>query len=580
MLDLKLLNGTLVDGTGSAPRRADLGVRDGRVVTISEPGRISESARETIDASALCVAPGFIDTHTHYDAQAFWEPRLSPSCFHGVTTVIGGFCGFSIAPLSPDSAAYLGPMLARVEGMPLATLQSAVPWDWTSFGSFLDRLEGRIGLNAGFFVGHSAVRRLVMGERALGHWSSWAELERMKLLVGESLRAGALGFSTTVSTSHNDADGNPVPSRHASRDELLALAGVVRDYEGAGLEMVPNLDFDDEMAELLVDMSLAGQRPINWNVLGINGTSPADLARIDKLMSASRLARQRGARVVALVNVTRPSLRINFMSGFVFDTFPDWPALFRLAPAQRIEKLRDPVYRRFLEERATSEAASRLALRARWHTYTIVDVFDAQNKRHEGRKLGEVAQELGKTPFDTLIDLAIAGDLKTSFMIPTPGEDAQTYALRGRIWQEEDIVVGASDAGAHIDMIDTFAFSTQLLQKGVREYGVISLEAAVRLLTSVPAALMGLRERGQVRVGWPADLVLFDPATVACGPVHTRYDLPGTDAGRVYADAIGVHAVLVNGTVIVRDGQHTDAMPGTVLRSGRDTATVPLVAPP
>ena len=210
MLDLKITGGTIVDGSGQPGFIGDIGIRDGRIIAM---GAVPEDARETVDASGKIVSPGFIDVHTHYDAQVFWDPALSPSCFHGVTTILGGFCGFSIAPMTSDALVYLAPMLARVEGMPLETLQMAVPWNWSSFGEYLDRIEGKVGLNAGFFAGHSAIRRVVMGERAVGEKATAQELSAMEELLGQSLAEGALGFSSTISATHNDGDGNPVPSR-------------------------------------------------------------------------------------------------------------------------------------------------------------------------------------------------------------------------------------------------------------------------------------------------------------------------------------------------------------------------------
>src|SRR5262245_38584127 len=210
MLDLKITGGTIVDGSGAERFRGDVGLKDGRIVAV---GTVTEEAKETGDATGRVVAPGFIDVHTHYDAQVFWDPKLSPSCYHGVTTVIGGFCGFSIAPLTPEAASYIKPMLARVEGMPLETLERAVPWSWGSFGDFLGLIDGKVGLNAGFFAGHSAIRRIVMGERAVGEKATSADLEAMKALLGRSLAEGALGFSTSINATHNDGDGNPVPSR-------------------------------------------------------------------------------------------------------------------------------------------------------------------------------------------------------------------------------------------------------------------------------------------------------------------------------------------------------------------------------
>ena len=349
MLDLKITGGRIVDGTGAPAYPGDVGVRDGRIVAV---GVVTEQAREAIDAAGKVVAPGFIDVHTHYDAQAFWDPSFSPSCFHGVTTIFGGFCGFSIAPLTPEAGAYLLPMLARVEGMPVDTLKAGVPWDWDSFGSFLARLEGKVSLNAGFFVGHSAVRRVVMGPRAVGEKATPEEITEMKRLVDQSLSEGAMGFSTTVSVSHNDADGNPVPSRHASREEILELASVVRDHPGTSLEMLPNLDFGEDTLNLLTDLSLAGQRPVNWNLLALQGADEANRERMERMLSAGAYARQRGGEVVALTLPAASSLRINFYSGFIFDSLQGWAPLFRLPPEERLQKLRDPLVRAILQEAA------------------------------------------------------------------------------------------------------------------------------------------------------------------------------------------------------------------------------------
>ena len=574
MLDTKIINGRIVDGSGGAAYDGELGIRDGRIVAL---GKVEEAARETIDAKGMVVAPGFIDSHTHYDAQVFWDPALSPSCYHGVTTVLGGFCGFSVAPLAPHSAEYLGPMLARVEGMPLETLRTGVPWNWDSFGSYLNKLEGTLGVNAGFLVGHSTVRRYVMGNRAVGEKATSEEIEAMKKLVAQSVSEGALGFSTTVSRSHNDADGNPVPSRHATREEILALASVVKDFEGTTLELLPNLDFDQATIDLMTDFSLAGQRPVNWNVLSVGGSDPQNVAEVERKLAVSDYAAKKGARIAALVFASSPTLRLNFMSGFVLDTLPDWAALFRLPHAERIEKLKDPAYRRFLSERANSSEAGIMARWGRFEEYVVDETFAPENQQFKGCTVATVARALDKKVTDAFFDLVVSDALKTSFLAPAPGEDHATYQLRGKVWQDPRTLIGASDAGAHMDMIDSFCFSTKVLQKGVREHKVISLEQAVHQMTQVPAEFMGLRDRGLLKVGNHADIVIFDPDTAGHGEIYTRYDLPGNQ-GRLYADALGIQRVLVNGQTVVVDGQHTGKLPGTVMHSGRDTYTVKIPA--
>jgi N-acyl-D-aspartate/D-glutamate deacylase len=567
MLDLVIRGGTLVDGSGAPGRRADLGIRAGRVVAI---GDLDEPAQRTLDATGCAVAPGFIDIHTHYDAQAFWDGTLSPSSFHGVTTVIGGNCGFSIAPLAPEAGDYLMKMLARVEGMPLESLRAGVPWSWRSFGEYLGLLEGKLAVNAGFLVGHSAIRRAVMGERAVGHEATPEELARMVELLRQSIREGGLGFSTSLAATHNDGAGEPVPSRHASRAELVALARAIRDLPGTVLEAIPGTGLwgEKEMG-IMAELSLAANRPLNWNVLVPNALAPQ---YTENQLSASDYAAERGAVVVALTPPATPTVRINLASGFIFDAFPGWDGLFRLPIEARKKKLEDPALRRKLDEGAHSEGAGLLRGLARWENLIVDQVARPEHEMLRGRSIGEIAEGLGKEPFDCMLDLALSEDLLTSFMPKPIGDDDASWKLRAEVWRDPRAVVGASDAGAHLDMIDTFAFSTVLLGNA-RERELVPVEEAVRLLTEVPAKLYGLEGRGRLAEGAIADVVVFDPARVASGPVYMRHDLPG-GAGRLYADAIGVEHVIVNGTEIVTEGKHTGALPGTILHSGRDTKSV------
>jgi len=567
MLDLVIRDGTLVDGTGAPGRAADVGVRDGRVVAI---GRVDEAARETIDADGRVVAPGFVDIHTHYDAQVFWDPTLSPSSYHGVTTVVGGNCGFSIAPLVPEAGDYLMRMLARVEGMPLESLAEGVPWSWRSFAEYLALLEGKLAVNAGFLVGHSAVRRVVMGERSVGHEANDDELRAMVELLQQSIREGGLGFSTSLAATHNDGAGDPVPSRHASREELLALAGAIRDLPGTVLEAIPGTGLWGEKEKaIMADLSLAANRPLNWNVLAPNALAPD---YTENQLSASDYAAERGAWVVALTPPATPTVRINLASGFIFDAFPNWEPLFKVGIEERKRMLADPGFRRKLDEGAHSEGAGLLRGLARWENILVDQVARPEHEPLRGRSIGDIASGSGQTPFDCMLDLAIAEDLQTSFMPSPIGNDDASWKIRAKVWQDDRAVVGASDAGAHLDMIDTFAFSTVLLGNA-RDRELIPLEEAVRQLTDVPARLYGLKDRGRLAEGACADVVVFDADRVASGPVHFRHDLPG-GAGRLYADAIGIDHVVVNGREIVRDGKPTGALPGTVLHSGRDTTSV------
>ena len=567
MLDLIIRGGSLVDGSGGPATRGDLGIRDGRIVAV---GEVTEDARETIDASGKIVAPGFVDVHTHYDAQAFWDGTLSPSPFHGVTTVVGGNCGFSIAPLTPEAGDYLMKMLSRVEGMPLESLEAGVPWNWSSFGEYLDQLEGRLSVNAGFMVGHSAIRRCVMGERAVGEEATPEELDQMVALLRRSLEEGGMGFSSTISSTHNDFDGQPVPSRHATKDEVLTLARQVRDYEGTTVEFLPGVGWGEEAAHYMADISLAANRPVNWNVLA---PSSHNVEMVEQQLAATDIARSRGAEVIALTVPQPMTVRINLHSGFVFDALHNWARLFRMPIDERIAFLKDPANREELNRDAASEEAGVMRALAVWENFSVDQVRSPKLAEYKGRTIGEIAKELGKTPFDTLLDIAIEDDLQTYFMPLTIGTDDASWDLRGRLWTDDRTVIGASDAGAHLDMIDTFAFSSQVLGTGVRERSLVSLEEGVRQLTDVPARLYGLRERGRLEVGWHADIVVFDAETIGLGETYTKYDLPA-GAGRLYADARGVDHVVVGGVEIVRAGKETGQRPGTILRSGEHTETV------
>jgi N-acyl-D-aspartate/D-glutamate deacylase len=572
VLDLIIKNAKIVDGGGGARYDGDIGVRDGLITAV---GEVRDTAEKVLDAEGRVVAPGFIDVHTHYDAQAFWDPTLSPSCFHGVTTVYGGFCGFSIAPLSKEAAPYLLKMLARVEGMPVPTLEAGVPWDWRSFDDFLGRLDGRIGLNAGFMAGHSAIRCVVMGDRARSEKAGAEEIAAMKRLLAECLEAGAMGFSTTLGSSHNDAEGKPVPSRYAAYAELIELARVCGDYPGTSLEMIPQIGrFSEEVIQLMVDMSTASRRPLNWNVLLTD-----DAEYLSHQLSATDRARKAGGDVLALAAVEYPTARVNFHSGFALDTIGGWDKLFAIPPERRIEYLKDPKKRAAILHSAMTETVPILKRWLNWETYVVDAVFSEENKPALGRTVGSVAEERGRSPFDTLLDLAVADGLRTTFLLSTPDNEPAVWRRRAETWLDDRTIIGGSDAGAHLDMSDTFAIPTQLLARGVREFGVISLEEAVRQLTSVPAQLYGLKGRGRLEVGYHADMVVFDPDTVGRAAPYMRHDLPGGEV-RVYAEANGIDHVFVNGVSIVDKGQHTGTLPGKVLRSGVDTvnASMPVHA--
>ncbi|OBI83091.1 amidohydrolase family protein [Mycobacterium sp. 1245805.9] len=570
MLDLLIRDAEIVDGTGAPARRGDVGVSGGRIAAV---GEVDDLAAKTIDAQGQTLAPGFVDLHTHYDAQLFWDPTASPSVQHGVTTVFGGNCGFTLAPAPPDQQDYLTRMLARVEGMPLDALRAGLDWGWASFGDWLGRLDGRTAVNAGFLVGHSALRLAAMGADAVGCDAGPEHIEKMVAALHDALGAGALGLSTSQSPTHNDGAGQPVPSRSASRDELVTLAAALRDHPGTTLEAIIAgclSGFTDDDIALLTDMSAAADRPLNWNLLGVSAANPVGH---EKQLRAFDASAQRGGRVVALTLPQAMKIRLSFLSGFVLDGLPGWRDTMHLPVPERLVALADPAVRRRLADGAASKEAGMLRGLAQWDRLVIVETFAPENADATGRSVGEIAAVRGGEPFDTLLDIVIADELRTGLSPPLTGDDAADWRARAEVWRHPGAVIGGSDAGAHLDMMCGAIYTTALLSKGVREHQVVTLEEAVRLITDVPARFYGLTERGRIEEGWHADLVLFDPATIDHGPERTRYDLPA-GAPRLVADAYGITSVLVGGVEVCRDGVATGALPGTVLRSGRDTETV------
>src|SRR4029079_8993455 len=446
-LDLKIAGGTVVDGTGAAATRADVGIRDGRVVAV---GDVDERATRTIDATDLVVAPGFVDLHTHYDAQLLWDATASPSPMHGVTTVFGGNCGFTLAPATDEHVDYLARLMARVEGIPLPALQQGLPWDWKSFGDYLQRVESSgTAVNAGFLTGHSALRSVVMGAVAVGATATDHPITQMEQLLHDALDAGAMGFSTSQAPTHNDGDGNPVPSRAATREELVRLAGAVKSHPGTQLELIIAgclNGFSDDEVDLMTSMSLAADRPVNWNVLGV-----AAGGMHETQLDASSRAAERGARVVALTLPKGIRIRLSFLTGFVLDGLPGWREVIALPVAERIKAFSDPAVRARLDEQAHSKEAGVLANLARWERLEIVEGFSPETRAYEGRKIGDIAKEQGKAPFDALLDIVIADGLRTGLTPDFGGpESAETWETRVGVWRDPRAMIGGSDAGAHL----------------------------------------------------------------------------------------------------------------------------------
>ena len=398
-LDMVIRGGTVVDGTGAPARRADVGIAGGRIVAV---GKIGDDAAQVIDAGDLVVAPGFVDPHTHYDAQLFWDPAASPSNLHGVTSVIAGNCGFTLAPLDPDDADYLRRMMAKVEGMPLPALETGVPWQWRSFSEYLGALDGNVGLNVGFLVGHCALRRNVMGADATEGEATPEQQEAMVRLLHDSLEAGGIGFSTTLSFTHSDGDGKPVASRWASKDEVLALCAAVSDHEGTTLEYVTDgclRGFSDAEVEMMAEMTLAGRRALNWNVLTIDSREPE---RYRDQLAACENAFERGGKAVALTmpisrrdeHVVPQLLRVVHAARLERSDEP--------AGAGRVAKLKDPSVRQWMNDRARSPEAGVFSRLASWGRYMIGDTYSAANAGLKGQVVAEIAERANRGTFDTL----------------------------------------------------------------------------------------------------------------------------------------------------------------------------------
>lgn len=577
MLDHLIRRATVVDGTGAPAYTADVAINEGRIAQIAEPHTLApQDARTSEDAHGLVLAPGFVDPHTHYDAQLFWDPYATPSMNHGVTTVAGGNCGFTLAPLHPDrpeDADYTRRMMARVEGMALKALEDGVDWGWSTFGEYLDALDGRIAVNAGFMVGHCALRRYVMGPDAVGGQPTPAQLDAMLRLLHDAMDAGAWGLSTTQSSTHSDGDGRPVASRHARPAELLALSKAVGQHEGTQIEAIVAgcLDqFSDDEIDLFVEMSAVAGRPLNWNVLTIDAAVPE---RVPRQLAASERARRAGGRIVALTMPILTPMNMSLGTFCALNLIPGWGDVLNLPVPERIERLRDHGVRAEMLRRADSKEAGVFRRLADFGRYVIGDTYSEANAGLTGRVVRDIAAERGQDPFHCLVEICANDRLRTVLWPMPTDNDPASWALRQQTWQHEDVLLGGSDAGAHLDRMCGAPYTTRFIGDCLRGRKLVSLEQAVKMLSDDPARLFGLRERGRIEEGYHADLVLFDPERIEAGPATLVHDLPG-DSPRLDSKAIGVVSVRVNGVETIRDDVVTGAVPGTVLRSGRDTRTV------
>jgi N-acyl-D-amino-acid deacylase len=569
--DLVVRNGMVVDGTGLPRRRVDVGVRDGRVAKLAHLA--DATADDEIDADGMIVAPGIVDVHTHYDPQITFDPYATMSCFHGVTTVIAGNCGFSVAPCRPADREFLAGIFARVESMDPIAL-SAVAWtEFESFGEFLDSRRGILGVNFGCYVGHSNLRRWVMGDDASTRAATADEVVQMRVLLSDAMAAGAAGLSSSAAPTHLDIEDRPVPSRCADRAELLALAEEMGRAGAGSVAYLPasavgGLDRADE--DFLIELSHASGLPVIIQGLGGRNKVDAPTATWDAAQAFLDRATAAGAPVYSML-ITRPFDRPVVLNetNLHYLAVPAWDRMLKLPAAERIALLRNTAAR--AELRDAVEHYNRDPARGTtvppplWDAVYVDRVRTFEHEKYQGRSIADVAQELGVAPADALLDLALAEDLTTEFRWRT--ESPEWAAAVGEAQLDPRMVIGTSDGGAHLARDDGADWSSYFLRSWVLDRKVWTLEEGIRQITQVPAALAGLSGRGTLAPGRWADLFVFDPARIGPWRKEFVHDLPG-GVGRFKAWARGVRATVVNGVAIVRDGELTSALPGQVVRPG------------
>lgn len=563
--DLVIRGGYVVDGTGLPRRRVDVGIRDGRVVTM---GRLDgRTATGEIDADGLVVAPGIVDAHTHYDPQITFDPYATVSCFHGVTTVVAGNCGFSVAPVKAADRDFVRGIFARVENMDPIAL-SAITWDeFESFPEFVESRRGRLGVNFACYVGHSNLRRWVMGSAATERAASAAEIDEMRRMVADAMRAGAAGVSSSAAPTHLDLDGRPVPSRLAERDETAALAEEVGRSGGGSIAYLPasaigGLDDDDKA--FLIRMATVSGLPVVIQGLGGRNKVDAPTATWEASKAFLDRATEAGAPVYSML-IARPFDRPVVLdeTNLHYLAVPSWDRMLKLPFDERIRLLRDPAARE--ELRDAVEHYNRDPARGTtvppplWDAVFVDEVAKPENARHQGRSVRELADERGVAPADAMFDLALSEDLATRFRWRTESPEWTDAVREAQL--DPRMIIGTSDGGAHLARDDGADWSSYFLRSWVLDRRVWTLEEGIRQITQMPAALLGLADRGVLRPGGWGDLFVFDPATIGPWRKEFVHDLPG-GVGRFKAWGQGVKATVVNGVPIVVDGELTGRLPG------------------
>lgn len=554
MLDFRIDNALIYDGAGGKPKKTSVAVKDGRIAAV---GSIDGEAAHKIDAEGLALMPGIIDTHTHYDAQITWDPYANPSPALGVTTVVMGNCGFTIAPCRPSDRDRVMRNLTHVEGMSLDALRAGIDWGFESFPQYVDMLEKKgVGPNAAVFVGHSGVRTFVMRDDASKREATAEEVAQMRRIVVEAMETGACGFSTTRSTQHNGEAGIPMPSRLANEFELTELSGALRE-SGKGLLMMTR--GGQTSIPLIESLAAAADRPYLVAALLHSNLTPEktfqDLEQIGD-------AHKRGRRLYGAVSACPLTFEFTLHEPYVFEGLNAWQPLMKLDEPALKNVLRDPAFR--AQVKVELSTRTQRMFNGEWGKMFVTQAKDPGNARLEGRSIDALARAAGVHPIDFMLDLSLSEDLDTLFTGTLLNSDEDAV---GRMINDEHAIVSLSDAGAHLTFLCDAGFGLHLLGHWARDLGTLPVERAVKKLTSEPADLFGIRDRGRIAIGAHADLLLFDPKSVGRGPSRRVHDLP-SGASRLTTPGLGVHGVWVNGKLMAdASGMRRDApLAGKVLR--------------
>ena len=557
--DLLLQNGLIVDGSGAPAYRGDVGVRNGK---IAEMGKLRGAARRTIDVNGLIIAPGFIDSHCHFDAQVLWDPLCEFSCYHGATTMIIGNCSLGLAPVRPGTEERVEEFLSYVEAIPMDTLRT-VPITWESMSEYMDTIEKKLGVNVGALIGHTPVRHYVMGDQSQSRTATLDEIDSMRNVVRGGMEAGALGLSFSMSTGHYDPHGVMIPSPWADEREIFALCDVLGEL-GTGIIQAGAGRDAEEKNRLMSRLSEATGRAVIYNQLAQTLKNPdawkEHMALVDETVNA-------GIRAIPTCSPLTLSSTFDMHNTQVFRGVPTWHPVL-LAPDE--EKLRiygDPEFRHKLHEELVewkAEIKGNKTLGKNWpETIWVERTVLPHNKKLEGKSIRELAEIQGKGIIDAFLDLVVEEKLSTVFLQGIRGFDKDVMS---KILNYPNTLIGLSDSGAHVQFRGGYGYSSVLLGHWVRQQKIMSVEAAVKKLTFDLAHGFGIHDRGLLQPGMAADIVVFDPDTIKSLPQDKVSDLPG-GAWRMRELAVGVHYTVVNGEVLIENGSHTGALPGRVIRN-------------